>query len=137
MELRRIELTDLYYANNLRNSYIDYIRQPYHHNLKQQEEWYNNTKDLYWIIEKDLDDIGIIGLTNIDMFNRKAELSLITQNYLEKEIADFALKEIEGYCFNKLSLNKIFITAFNFDKKKNDYFSERYNLDYTIKNNVL
>jgi hypothetical protein len=62
---------------------------------------------------------------------------LITENYLEKSIADFALDEIEKYCFTKLSLNKIFITAYKFDEKKNEYFSKRYKKEYTLKDNVF
>ncbi len=147
MQLKRLDQTDLQYANELRNKYIDWIRQPYSHNLKQQEDWFNKTRDCYWVIN-DIVKIndnykyepnlkGIIGLTNIDMFNRKAELSLITEDYLIPKYADFALDEIEKYCFIKLSLNKIFITAYSFDEKKNDYFNKRYKKEYTLKENVF
>jgi len=147
MQLIRLEKEHLSYANELRNKYIKFIRQPYPHNLKQQEDWFNSTKDLYWIIEDEfalelmdnykVEKKGIIGLTNIDLINKKAELSLITKDYLIKEYADFALEEIEKYCFRKLSLNKIFITAFDFDDKKNEYFSKRYKKEYILKENVF
>lgn len=158
MQIRRLEKTDLEYANNLRNKYIDLIRQTYPHNMKQQEEWFN-TNPLYWVISKEngekhrfewsdnlvlkykdfdiFEPKGIIGLTNIDLVNRKAELSLITEDYLIKEYADFAFNFIEKFAFEKLSLHKLFITVYEFDEKKNEYFSERYTKEFEIKDNVF
>lgn len=137
MEIIFLEKEHLNYANDLRNKYIEFIRQPYPHNFKDQLNWFENTKDLYWIIKKDYNFCGIIGLTNIDLINRKAELSLITRNYFEKEIADFALKYVLNYANTKLNLHKIFITAFEYDKKKNEYFNKKFNLEYEMIDNVF
>jgi len=146
MQLIRLENIHLEYANNLRNKYLKYLRQPFPHNLIQQEAWLNNTKDIYWVIEdvlkiKDCYKYepnlkGIIGLTNIDLVNRKAELSLITEDYLIEKYADFALDFVEEYFFTKLNGHKLFITAYEFDQNKNDYFSKRYKKEYDMIDNV-
>lgn len=146
MELIRLEKEHLSYANNLRNQYIKYIRQPFPHNLIQQEKWLENTSDVYWVIKTNGDKdwtpscekeiAGVIGLTNVDLVNRKAELSLITEDYLIKEYADFALDFVENYFFEKLNGHKLFITAYEFDHKKNKYFSKRYKKEYEMADNV-
>ena len=120
MQLIRLEKYHLEYANELRNKHIELIRQPYPHNSEDQLKWYENTKDIYWIIYSDADipdyensssknkkyisipiHVGIIGLTSIDLLHKKAELSLITEDYLIKQYADFAMDEVEKYAFEK------------------------------------
>ena len=149
MQLVRLEKHHLEYANELRNKYIDFIRQPYPHNLEDQIKWYEKTNDIYWIIEDDImcaeaeersyDHymFGIIGLTNIDLLHRKAELSLITEGYLIKQYADFAMDEVEQYAFEKLNLNKLFLTVFEWDIKKMKYFSDRYTKECFLREDVM
>lgn len=122
----------------LRNQYIDYLRQPFFLNEINQENWFVNTKDQYFTILRDNKFVGCIGICGLDLINRKAELSLITENYLDVRIADFALDFIENYFFTKLSGHKLFITAFEFDGKKRDYFSNRYgNYKFAMEDNVF
>jgi RimJ/RimL family protein N-acetyltransferase len=126
----------------LRNEYIDYLRQPYFLNEASQNNWYENTKDQYFVIVNNVDFfhddhfLGCVGITNLDLVNRKAELSLITIDYLKNDIADFALDFVERYVFEKLNLRKLFITAFDFDEKKKEYFNNRYGCKLSIFDNV-
>ena len=146
MNIRRLEKQDLEYANELRNKYIDFLRQVYPHNLKQQETWFNITSDIYWVVyeyiegylsKDDYDLLCIIGLTNVNLKDKNAELSLITQDYLIKEYADFALDFVEKYAFEKLSLNKLYITVFEWDEKKIEYFKNRYTLECFLREDVM
>lgn len=156
MKIRRLEQKDLKYANKLRNEYLDFLRQEIPHNLEQQIKWFESTNDIYWIIEDfevetfqhDGDSMplyeikntvrkGIIGLTSINLKDRKAELSLITENYLDDKIANFGLGIIEKYAFEKLSLHKLYITVYQFDEKKNEYFDNRYKKEFIIRDDVF
>lgn len=126
----------------LRNKYIDYLRQPFPLKVIDQCKWEENTRDIYFISLEPIELYkerfkGVAGLTNIDLVNRKAELSLITLDYLQKDIADELLDFIENYAFNKLSLHKLFITAYDFDIDKNQYFKDRYKYQYTMHDNVF
>lgn len=140
--LRPVERKDFDYLIELRNYFIDNLRQPYFLNEVSQDNWFTTTNDQYFIILDDTslihEKVGCVGLTQLDLVNRKSEISLITNGYLHKEIANFALNELERYFFNKLSGHKLFVTVFEFDKFKMNYFSDRYKgYQFVIPDNVF
>ena len=138
MEFERVKLEDLEKINRLRNKYIEYIRQWKPQTIEDQIKWFNTTNDIYFTAKSNGGTFyGVAGLTNIDLINRKAELSLITEEYLKTNIADYLLDNLEKYAFTKLNLHKIFITAYNFDYKKIKYFRDRYIYSHTYKDNVI
>ena len=122
---------------SLRNSYIIYLRQDYYLNELKENKWYSLTKDQYFVILYNKKIVGCVGITCLDMIHRKAELSLITKDYLIKEYADFALDFVEKYAFEKLSLNKLYITVFEWDEKKIEYFKNRYTLECFLREDVM
>ena len=125
MIIKRLEKSDLEAINEIRNDNLHYIRQQYPQSMKQQEEWFGTTTDVYWgIFNDDLTDfdyyvlIGSIGLTLIDYQNSKVELSLITKDYINYEYASYALKKTMKYVFEDLNINKFFCTQYPWDDKK-------------------
>ena len=78
-------------------------------------EWFLKIKDrkdrFDGIIEYDGNPVGIIGLLNIDLKNKKAEyyITLGEKQYRGKGIAYQASMEILKYAFHELELNKIYL----------------------------
>lgn len=136
--IKRLEFEDLKPIIYIRNQYLKYLRQYKPLNIAEQYKWYENTRDIYFSIfyEHKNDPIGAVGLTSLDYINRKAEISLITENYLIKEYADAGMDFIEELAFNKLNMHKLYITVYSFDDKKNEYFIDRYIREYTIRDDV-
>lgn len=126
MTIRQLEKRDLYKVAELRNKHIKYLRQNKWLTLNDQEKWFENTKDQYFIIEEpdvmfaELSNrtCGVVGLTQVDWISRKAELSLITENYIIESYATAAMEFILDYGFNQLNLHKIFFTVYEFDDRK-------------------
>lgn len=83
-------------------------------------KWYNNIignssrADFVFEIENNNNNIvpiGLIGLLDISMKNKKAEFYIVTgnQDYLGKGIATKAAKKFLEYAFKKYDLNKIYL----------------------------
>lgn len=77
--------------------------------------WYNNIKDSQTrydaVILCNEIEVGIIGLLNVDLKNRKAEyyITLGEREYAGKGIATIASKLLLEYAFKELGLNKIYL----------------------------
>lgn len=140
IKIKRLEKEHLKDINNIRNMYLEFIRQYKEHNNEDQEDWFYDTKDIYFVIlESDRDQRvkGAVGLTNIDMYSRKAEISLITEGYIEDEYAQKGLDYILNYGFNYIGLYKIFVTIFEYDKKKTEFIKKNgWGYDGSIRDDI-
>lgn len=79
-------------------------------------EWFlkkDNTKRLDCIIEYNGVPVGVIGLLNIDRYNRKAEyyITIGENSYKQKGIATKASRLLIEYAFNNLKMHKIYLTV--------------------------
>lgn len=109
-----------------RNSQTDVLRQNKRLTDSDQEKWFlkirkDKTQKLFSILDGKK-FIGYCGLTYIDHFNRRAEISFLVDPERAKDAAvykeDFlsALKWLSNYGFNRLKLHKIFVETFEFRK---------------------
>lgn len=152
--IKPLEYEDLKPIAEIRNQYIQFLRQSTPLNMEDQENWFSTTKDAYFSIlditeptipvdvvhrqvHKDIKLIGAVGATNIDMVHHKAEISMITEDYLIKEYADIGMDYIEKLAFEKLNLHKLFLTVYEWDEKKMEYFSDRYTQECYLREDVM
>lgn len=77
--------------------------------------WFNNKKKnrLDCVIEYNHIPVGLIGLIDIDEFNKKAEfyISMGVHEYKRKGIASKASKMILQHAFEDLQLNKVYLNV--------------------------
>jgi len=133
MKIKRLEKENLYPMSQIRNKHIKYLRQFTPLNMQDQEKWFESTNDLYWSILDDKkinliyefdETIGAIGLTQIDMVSRKAELSFVVDDYQSLKDYDSVLYEVLEYAFTILNLNKVFCLVYEYDQAKQDLFEK-------------
>jgi RimJ/RimL family protein N-acetyltransferase len=145
LNVRQLEEYDLPQAADLRNEYIQFLRQSKFLNLNDQVEWFRNENNFYFVLENDCNGrvieenviYGIAGLTLIDMVSKKAEISLITNQYIAKKYADPLIKHILQYGFDILGLNKIYSTVYEYDKLKQKLWkSLKWNFDGEIRDEI-
>lgn len=92
--------------------------------LDSQRRWfevYKNSDSRKEFVIYTLDDnvaIGTVGLTDIDMRNLKAELSIILgeKEYRGKGFGEEALRLILDFAFENLALNKIILKVFKYNE---------------------
>ena len=110
---------------------MDVLRQSKKITRQDQIKWFKDLKKdknqkLFAILEdKDLKKklIGYCGLTNIDYFNKQAEISFLVEpkraknNVLYKKDMIQALSFLANLAFKKLKLKKIFTETYEFRKK--------------------
>lgn len=113
-----------------RNAQINILRQRKKINLRQQIAWFDSLKNdktqkLFAIFEKTDSKkrlIGYCGLTHIDYFNHRAEVSFLVDakrtqiDHLYKTDMLNALLFLAKYAFLKLKLKKIFTETYEFRK---------------------
>ena len=95
--------------------YNQYFRQTGLLTEAQQHEWFKNihkdkTQSMF-AIKKDLAIIGIAGLTNIDLVNRKAEISCYSEGWNE-ENEQSAISQLVDVGFNAFGLHRIWAETF-------------------------
>ena len=149
MIIKRLEKEDLQKIKDIRNQYLMYLRQSVELNQLDQERWYESTNDRYFSIFDEKEPyngygvsqenlVGAVGITNIDLVSRKAELSLITENYADPIYAQSGLEYIMKYSFEDLNLHKLYITIYEYDYKKIELFeNNRFFKEATLREDVL
>lgn len=94
---------------------------------ENQEDWYEWQKEdpktkMYSVLDPDGTLVGICGLTDIDLINRRAEFSLyLGPEYQGKKLSKPALKTLFSYGFKELGLRSIWGETFE-DNKAQDVF---------------
>jgi RimJ/RimL family protein N-acetyltransferase len=117
IEFIGVEKNHLEYFMNLRNKYKKYLRQSKILSMKDQCEWYENNKDLIYTVIDENKVIGAAGFTYIDYINKKAELSFITENYIDERSSSI-LVMLQYIGFNELNFNKLWVEIYDFDTSK-------------------
>lgn len=120
--IRAIEREDLPYVVRWRQtSYVS--KQFMSHKpitLSTQDQWYSkyceDETDIIFIIWKNRTErIGMIGLSNIDFKNQKAELGRVVIGescYLRKGYGSWSLRSVMDFGFHDLNLRKIYLRVF-------------------------
>jgi UDP-4-amino-4,6-dideoxy-N-acetyl-beta-L-altrosamine N-acetyltransferase len=117
--LRRIEEKDLEQLRTWRNNptIYNWCRQNNLISKENQLEWFdrqNSDPALRMFVFGENHAIGVCGLTDIDLINRRAEFSLyIAPEYQKQGFAPLALKELFDYGFYTLGLNVIWGETFD------------------------
>jgi len=138
--LRAIENEDLKLLRDWRNnnSLRKNFREVRELSLSDQEAWYDSlqrTKHInFMFIIVDLETtepIGVCGLLYINWINRAADFSFyIGKNdiYIDDNPPSIeAVQLLINYGFNNLNLNKIWMELYEFDNKKIEFFSTKFN----------
>lgn len=92
-------------------------------NLEKQKIWFdkikNSPSDLYWIVEMDNTDIGLICINNIDSTNRKCSWAYYIgdTSFRGRGIARALECNIYDYVFYNLNFNKLCAEVFEFNEK--------------------
>lgn len=90
--------------------------------LENQLAWHNKTKidpsKKYWIINADNEDVGLVGIYDIDRHNRKCEWAyyLASPSVRGKGIGRSVEFNIQDYVFNVLDLNKLCCEVFTWNE---------------------
>lgn len=125
---RQVEKKDLPLIKEWRNKYFEYFRQSKFLNDVDQEEWIksigtDNSREykniMFAVIPGGLTNkiIGICGLTNIDWKNKNAELSFITENYVDDRCFEI-LDRLLYWCFNNYGLHTAWVEIYGNDSHK-------------------
>jgi RimJ/RimL family protein N-acetyltransferase len=102
----------------IRNKHTSFLRQEKQLTCEDQLKWFNNKKDcVIFSVLQNARFIGAAGLTYIDMKTKKAEISIILDNYIDNR-ADDVINKIVEYGFNELELNKIYNEVYEYDQAK-------------------
>lgn len=102
------------WINNPNNNYYLHYDIPLEYS--KTLNWFNNKNNdtrVDCVIEFNNIPVGLIGLLNIDNYNKKAEyyICLGEENYKGKGIAKTATKLILDYAFDELNLNKVYLNV--------------------------
>lgn len=138
--LRAVEKDDLILLRDWRNNpdFRKNFREIRELNMADQELWYNkncvkNPNNFMFIIERlnDNKPIGAAGLLYINWIIRSADFSFyIGENgsYIDnKGYSKEATKLLIDYGFKTLNLHKIWMELYEFDKRKIDFFTNKFN----------
>jgi RimJ/RimL family protein N-acetyltransferase len=138
--LRGIEESDLGYLRDWRNltNFRRNFREVRELNLDDQKRWFqfiqNNKHNNFMFTIVRLSDnqpIGACGLLYINWIIRSADYSLYIgadEKYIDdKGYALEASKLLINYGFSNLNLNKIWMELYEFDTKKIDFFTLKFN----------
>ena len=115
---------------------------------EMQEKWFdkiNNDNNLYYLIEVDGHEIGLINVRDIDFVKKEGEPGIFIwdDNYLNSTISFQAVLALMDFCFEELLLQKMVIHVLNDNKraiKFNNAFGYKlsngqeniYNQEYTL-----
>lgn len=115
--------------------------------LDKQRKWFESITEnktcKYWIIRYENQDIGVLGLTDIDLVNRRCNWNwyIGETGYRGKGIAQQVQCNVCDYVFDKLQLNRLYseVLAFNIRNikayEKCGYVVEGILREHVIKNN--
>lgn len=123
----------------IRNKYICYLRQFKLNTSKNQLDWYNNINNdnrfILYGIELLENFIGACGFTYIDWVSKTAEISLIFDDYLNVDKANYVLNKIMVIGFNQYNFNKVWFEIYQNDTKKYNFLMDRldFDLEATLK----
>ena len=137
--LRAVEKDDLSLLRDWRNieDFRKHFREVRELSLSDQESWYDNiqaTKNInFMFIIVDLitnQPIGAAGLLYINWFIRSADFSFyIGENEIyigDDERTVEAAKLLIDYGFNNLNLHKIWMELYEFDSRKIEFFTNKF-----------
>lgn len=137
--LRAVEREDLSLLRDWRNipEFRKNFREVRELNMANQEKWFerscvNNPNDFMFIIVRLSDNkpIGAGGLLYINWIIRSADFSFYigeSNSYIDNDgYAIDAARLLIGYGFNNLNLHKIWMELYEFDKKKLDFFQNKF-----------
>jgi RimJ/RimL family protein N-acetyltransferase len=136
--LRAIEREDLYILRDWRN--INHFRKNFREyrelNMVNQEDWFakvaKSPNDFMFMIERlsDKEPLGVCGLLYINWIIRSADFSFyigINESYIDDlGYAEEATKLLIDYGFKTLNLHKIWMELYEFDIKKQDFFTSNF-----------
>lgn len=138
--LRALEKEDLKYLRDWRNKedFRRNFREVRELSLTDQEKWFEsiqNTKHInfmFTIVDLESNEpIGAAGLLYINWINRSADFSFYIGKddiYIDDKDASLeAVNLLIKYGFNNLNLNKIWMELYEFDTKKIDIFTKKFN----------
>lgn len=138
--LRALEREDLKFLRDWRNNvnFRRNFREVRELSLTDQEKWFEsiqNTKHInfmFTIVDvKTNEPIGAAGLLYINWINRSADFSFYIGKddiYIDDgELSTEAVTLLINYGFNNLNLNKIWMELYEFDSKKIDFFTKKFN----------
>ncbi|MGJ8591435.1 MAG: GNAT family N-acetyltransferase [Aquaticitalea sp.] len=138
--LRAVEKEDLPLFRDWRNltDFRRNFREVRELSLTDQEAWFESLQKtkhfnyMFAIVDlKTNEAIGAAGLLYINWINRSADFSFYIgkdNHYIDdKGIAEEAATLLIDYGFNNLNLNKIWMELYEFDAKKIDFFTKKFN----------
>lgn len=138
--LRAVEKTDLEKFRDWRNltDFRQNFREVRELSLTDQENWFaslSNTRHINFMFTivrlEDNEPIGAAGLLYINWVIRSADFSFYigeNEEYIDqKGYAEDAAGLLIDYGFQNLNMNKIWMELYEFDKRKIDFFTEKFN----------
>ncbi len=138
--LRAVEKEDLPYLRDWRNlpNFRKHFREVRELSLTDQEAWFESlqkTKHInYMFVIVDIETsqpIGAAGILYVNWINRSGDFSFyIGENEMyigDDGRANEAAQLLIDYGFKNLNLHKIWMELYEFDSKKIDFFTKRFN----------
>lgn len=125
--LRTMNKSDLEWVRKERNrpECRKWFRQDHLITDKEQENWYNSTDMMSYIVEDtDGHNIGVVSLSHIDKTARKCEFSImIVPEHRGKGYSKRSLWELLGIAFNDLNMNQVYSDVFDYNPALDTYLN--------------
>ncbi len=138
--LRALEKEDLKLLRDWRNisSFRKHFRESRELSISDQEKWFESLQNskhinfMFIVVELSTNEaIGAVGLLYINWINRSADFSFyIGKDEIYVDESDYSIeaaKLLIEYGFNNLNLNKIWMELYEYDTKKIQFFTKKFN----------
>jgi len=149
--LRAVEPEDLKLLRDWRNnpSFRRNFREVRELSMANQQRWYEktiaNANDFFFVFEnlETGEPIGAGGLLYTNWIIRAADFSFyigFEDSYIDETgFAEDAAELLIKYAFESLNLNKIWMELYEFDEKKRNFFTEKFNFicEGTLRDNCF
>lgn len=124
ISVRDVSLDDFEKIRTWRNNpaVAKYMYTDHHISLEEHQRWFHrlqaDSSMRYWIIVSDGTDVGVIGLSNIDLVNKRASWAfyLAEESARGKGIGSYLEYFILNYSFDYLKLNKLCCEVLDINK---------------------
>lgn len=118
IHLKRLEERHLKRSFHFRNVWTEYFRQVDDLSWQEHLQWFDNTPDMMYSIYEDKKYIGVAGLTEVNMKDRKAELSFyLFDTYIDGRCYD-VLNLLTEKAFGIYNMNMVWCEIYDNDFKK-------------------
>jgi len=119
LTFRKLEIFDLYFFNNVRNSFAEnYLHNSKQFTIQETADWFQEENPDYYIIELENEKIGYFRLSNHSIENKNIYVGMdIAKEYQGKGYGYYIFDKFIDYLFDVYDLNKVSLEVLKTNQK--------------------